>query len=439
MGFRFVCRNSSKHGVPPAGAHIVNTFTVIFLAALAAGVLLKWWLAARQLKSVGNHRHRVPEAFSESITLETHQHAADYTTVRTRVGMAETAYVAALLVVWTLGGGVDWLNGVWTASGLSPLLAGTGLLLSAFLIMGLLELPFDAYRTFVIEERFGFNRTTPRLFVSDAIKQAVLLLVIGGPVLALILWLMAHAGDRWWLYVWIVWMSFSLVLTWAYPAVIAPWFNKFVPLDDAALKARIESLLARNGFASQGIFVVDGSKRSGHGNAYFTGLGSNKRIVFFDTLLQQLEPEEIEAVLAHEVGHFKRKHIAKRIGLMAIVSLAGLALLGWLVNAPWFYSGLGVSEPSLAVALLLFLLVVPVFTVFVQPLAAWLSRRHEFEADEFAARQADAGKLVEALVKLYKENANTLTPDPLYSAFHDSHPPAPVRIANLRTKQAITG
>lgn len=417
----------------------MNSFTVIFVVTLIAGTLLKWWLAGRQLRSVTGHRDRVPDAFSDSIALESHQRAADYTAVRTRFGMLETGVAALLLLAWTLGGGIDLLNGAWRASDLSPLLAGTGLLLSAFLVMGLLEMPFDAYRTFVIEERFGFNRTTPRLFVADALKQAVLLILIGGPVVLLVLWLMAHAGDRWWLYVWIVWMTFSLVLTWAYPAIIAPWFNKFVPLDDESLKARIESLLERNGFASQGIFVVDGSKRSGHGNAYFTGLGSNKRIVFFDTLLRQLEPDEIEAVLAHEVGHFKRRHIAKRIGLMAIVSLAGLMLLGWLVGAPWFYAGLGVTEPSLAVALLLFLLVVPTFTVFVQPLIAWLSRRHEFEADEFAAAEASAGKLVEALVKLYKENANTLTPDPLYSAFHDSHPPAPVRIANLRTKQAITG
>lgn len=417
----------------------MNAFTLAFLAALAAGTLLKWWLSARQLKSVAGHRDRVPEAFSGSISLETHQHAADYTTVRTRMGMVETGVAALLLLVWTLGGGVDLLNRAWTGSGLSPLLAGTGLLLSAFLVMGLLEMPFDAWRTFVIEERFGFNRTTPRLFLTDAIKQAVLLVAIGGPIIVLVLWLMAHAGDRWWLYVWLVWMAFSLLLTWAYPAVIAPWFNKFVPLDEGALKARIESLLERNGFASQGIFVVDGSKRSGHGNAYFTGLGSNKRIVFFDTLLRQLEPDEIEAVLAHEVGHFKRRHIAKRIALMAVVSLVGLMILGWLVNASWFYAGLGVTQPSLAVALLLFLLVVPVFTVFVQPLLSALSRRHEFEADEFAAGQADAGKLVEALVKLYKENASTLTPDPLYSAFHDSHPPAPVRIANLRTKQATAG
>jgi len=417
----------------------LNTFTLVFLIALAAGTLLKWWLARRQLDCVSGHRDRVPEAFSDTITLATHHRAADYTNTRTRMGMLETGVAALLLLIWTLGGGVDWLSGAWAASGLSPLLAGTGLLLSAFLIMGLLEMPFDVYRTFVIEERFGFNRTTPRLFIADAVKHTVLLVVLGAPIILLVLWLMAHAGELWWLTVWIVWMAFSLLLAWAYPALIAPWFNKFVPLDDGALKTRIEALLARNGFTSQGIFVVDGSKRSGHGNAYFTGLGSNKRIVFFDTLLRQLDAEEIEAVLAHEVGHFKRKHIAKRIALMALVSLAGLGLLGWLIVAPWFYSGLGVTQPSLAAALLLFLLVVPVFTVFVQPLLSALSRKHEFEADEFAARQADVGKLVEALVKLYRENANTLTPDPLYSAFHDSHPPAPVRIANLRAKLATTG
>ena len=417
----------------------MNTFTLVFLLALAAGTLLKWWLAGRQLNCVSQHRDRVPEAFSDSIPLATHQHAADYTTTRTRMGMLETGVAAVLILAWTLGGGVDWLNGAWTASGLSPLLAGTGLLLSAFLIMGILEMPFDVYRTFVIEERFGFNRTTPRLFITDAVKQTVLMIALGAPIILLVLWLMTHAGTSWWLTVWVVWMAFSLLLAWAYPALIAPWFNKFVPLDDGALKTRIESLLERNGFTSQGIFVVDGSKRSGHGNAYFTGLGSNKRIVFFDTLLRQLDGEEIEAVLAHEVGHFKRKHIAKRIALMALLSLVGLALLGWLIDAPWFYSGLGVTQPSLAAALLLFLLVVPTFTVFVQPLLSALSRKHEFEADAFAARQADAGKLVEALVKLYRENANTLTPDPLYSAFHDSHPPAPVRIANLRAKQATAG
>lgn len=414
----------------------MNTFTLIFLMAVAAGTLLKWWLAARQLASVAAHRERVPDAFRDAISLESHQNAADYTAAKTRAGIVECGYTAVLLLAWTLGGGISLLHGAWTSTGLPPLLAGTALLLSAFLVMGLLELPFDIYRTFVIEARFGFNRTTPRLFVTDAAKHALLLVVLGGPIILLILWLMTHAGTRWWLYVWAVWMAFSLLLAWAYPAIIAPWFNKFVPLDDAALRSRIESLLERNGFASRGVFVVDGSKRSGHGNAYFTGLGNNKRIVFFDTLLRQLDAEEIEAVLAHEVGHFKRRHIAKRLALIALVSLAGLMLLGWLIDAPWFYAGLGVTEPSLAVALLLFLLVAPAFTVFIQPLVSWLSRRHEFEADEFAARQSDAGKLVEALVKLYRENANTLTPDPLYSAFHDSHPPAPVRIANLQAKQA---
>ena len=417
----------------------MNTFTVLFLIALVAGTLLKRWLARRQLDCVSGHRGAVPDAFSESIDLKTHQLAADYTIARTRAGMLEGSVAAVLLLGWTIGGGIDLLSGAWVSTGLSPLLSGTGLLLSTFLIMGLLEMPFDIYRTFVIEERFGFNRTTPRLFITDAVKQTVLLLVIGTPIILAVLWLMAHAGTYWWFYVWAVWMGFSLLLTWAYPALIAPLFNKFVPLDDGALKTRIESLLERNGFASKGIFVVDGSKRSGHGNAYFTGLGSNKRIVFFDTLLRQLDPEEVEAVLAHEVGHFKRKHIAKRIALMAAVSLAGLMLLGWLIDTSWFYSGLGVTQPSLAAALLLFLFVVPTFTVFLQPLMSALSRRHEFEADEFAAGQADAGKLIEALVKLYRENANTLTPDPLYSAFHDSHPPAPVRIANLQAKQALAG
>ncbi len=412
----------------------MSTFTLVFLSTLAAGTLLQWWLARRQLRCVAAHRNRVPSAFCDAISLETHQHAADYTAVKTRVGMLETGFAALLLLAWTLGGGIDLLNGAWAASGLAPLVAGTALFLSAFLIMGLLEMPFDIYRTFVVEARFGFNRTTQRLFVVDAIKQMVLLIALGGPVIWVVLWLMASAGERWWLYVWVVWMAFSLSLAWAYPAFIAPWFNKFAPLDDADLKARIESLLHRNGFTTQGIFVVDGSKRSGHGNAYFTGLGKNKRIVFFDTLLRQLDPEEIEAVLAHEVGHFKHKHIAKRIVLMALVSLAGLMVLGWLVDTPWFYAGLGVTRPSLAVALLLFLLVVPTFTVFVQPLMSAMSRRHEFEADAFAARQADASNLV-----VYRENANTLTPDPLYSAFHDSHPPAPVRIANLQTTRASAG
>jgi STE24 endopeptidase len=414
----------------------MNAFTLLFVIALAAGTLLKWWLARRQLRCVAEHRGQVPEAFQESIGLSVHQRAADYTAARTRFAMIETGFGVLVLLLWTLGGGIEVLSTAWSASALPPLLAGTGLLVSAFVISGILELPFDAYRTFVIEERFGFNRTTRRLYVLDAIKQGLLLVALATPVVLLVLWLMAHAGRAWWLYVWAVWMGFSLLLAWAYPALIAPWFNKFVALDDEALKTRIESLLARNGFATRGVYVMDGSRRSGHGNAYFTGLGSNKRIVFFDTLLEQLDEEEIEAVLAHEIGHFKRRHIAKRIVLMAAVSLLGLMALGWLIDAAWFYTGLGVSEASLPVALLLFLFVVPTFTVFVQPVLSALSRRHEYEADEFAADQSDAGKLIQALVKLYRENANTLTPDPLYSAFHDSHPPASLRVAHLEAKRA---
>ena len=414
----------------------MNAFTVLFVIALAAGTGLKWWLARRQIRSVAGHRDEVPEAFREAIPLDVHQKAADYTAAKTRLGIVEVGYGALLLLVWTVGGGIDLLDSAWSLAPLPSLVAGAGLVMSAFIIMGLLEIPFETYRTFVIEDRFGFNRTTLRLYSMDTLKQGLLLIALGTPVVLLVLWLMEHAGQVWWLYVWVVWMSFSLLLAWAYPALIAPWFNKFAPLDDEVLKSRIESLLERNGFATRGIFVMDGSKRSGHGNAYFTGLGSNKRIVFFDTLLRQLDADEIEAVLAHEVGHFKRRHIAKRIGLMAGVSLLGLMLLGWLIGEPWFYAGLGVTGASLPVALLLFLLVIPTFTVFVQPLLSSLSRRHEFEADEFAAHQADAGDLIRALVKLYRENANTLTPDPLYSAFHDSHPPASLRVAKLEAKRA---
>jgi len=409
----------------------LNAFTLLFLLALAAGTALKLWLAARQLHAVARHRGEVPPAFRDRVGLEAHRRAADYTTVRTRLGMVETGVAALLLLAWTLGGGLAALDAAWRALDLPALVEGTALVLSVFLVMGALELPFDAYRTFVIEERFGFNKTTPRLFAVDTVKQTALLLVLGAPIVALVLWLMAHAGAWWWLYAWGVWMAFSLGLTWAYPTFIAPIFNDFAPLEDDALRSRIDALLGRNGFAAEGVFVMDGSRRSGHGNAYFTGFGNRKRIVFFDTLLENLAAEEIEAVLAHELGHFKRRHVMKRVALMAATSLVGLAVLGWLIGEPWFYAGLGVSQPSLAVALVLFLLVVPVFAVFVQPLLTRLSRRHEFEADDFAAAETNAANLVRALVKLYRENASTLTPDPLYSAFHDSHPPAPVRIAHL--------
>jgi len=308
------------------------------------------------------------------------------------------------------------------------------MLVSAFMIMALLELPFSVYHTFVIEERFGFNKTTLTTFIGDMAKQTLLMLILGVPLAWAALWLMQESGQLWWLYLWLLWASFSLLMLWAYPAVIAPLFNKFTLLDDENLQQRIQSLLDRCGFKSRGIYVMDGSRRSGHGNAYFTGMGQNKRIVFFDTLLKTLEVNEIEAVLAHELGHFKRKHVQKRIMTMMLMSLAGLALLGWLIEQSWFYQGLGVQQPSNHLALLLFLMVSPVFTLFLQPLFSWFSRRHEFEADDYAATQASAADLIRALVKMYKENASTLTPDPLYSAFYDSHPPAPVRVAHLSTK-----
>lgn len=308
------------------------------------------------------------------------------------------------------------------------------MLISAFMIMALLELPFSLYQTFVIEERFGFNKTTLTTFIGDMAKQTLLMLILGVPLAWAALWLMQESGQLWWLYLWLLWTGFSLLMLWAYPAVIAPLFNKFTLLDDENLQQRIQSLLDRCGFKSQGIYVMDGSRRSGHGNAYFTGMGQNKRIVFFDTLLKTLEADEIEAVLAHELGHFKRKHVQKRIMTMMLMSLAGLALLGWLIEQSWFYQGLGVQQPSNHLALLLFLMVSPVFTIFLQPLFSWFSRRHEFEADDYAATQASATDLIRALVKMYKENASTLTPDPLYSAFYDSHPPAPVRVAHLSTK-----
>ena len=408
-----------------------NQFSWVFLTVLAANVLVQWWLATRHLRYVRSHRDQVPAAFAHNICLDTHQAAADYTVAKVRVGMLDYAIGTALLLLWTIGGGLDLLNGLWNRAGLSTLWAGAGFILSAFLIFALLDLPMSAYRTFVIEERFGFNKTTVAVFLTDMVKQGLLLLALGLPLVAAVLWLMQEAGRFWWLYAWGVWAGFSLLLMWLYPVVIAPLFNKFSALDNQSLEARIGALLERNGLTMSGVLVMDGSRRSGHGNAYFTGFGANKRIVFFDTLLDGLDDEEVEAVLAHEVGHFKKHHIRKQIMVRMGLSLAALGVLGWLVDQIWFYQGLGVNEPSLAVALLLFLLVSPLFTFFLQPLAARLSRKHEFEADAFAAAQADPLVLIRALVKLYKENATTLTPDPLYSAFHDSHPPAPVRVAYL--------
>lgn len=409
----------------------MNEFSLLFLAALSLMVGVQWWLARRQMHHVAAHRGTVPPAFAAAISLADHQRAAAYTLARTQLSRWELLYGAGILLLWTLGGGLELLDRLWRMAELPALAGGVGLLLSALMLMGLLDLPFSWYRTFHLEQRFGFNRSTPALFITDLLKQALLLVLLGGPLAAVVLWLMAEAGTLWWLYAWLVWLGFGLLLLCAYPAFIAPLFNKFEPLQSAALRARIEQLLQRCGFTAAGVFVMDGSRRSAHGNAYFTGLGRHKRIVFFDTLLNSLDEHQIEAVLAHELGHFHHHHVRRRMVTSALFSLAGLAILGGLAEAPWFYHGLGVSQPSLPMALLLFLLVAPVFTFFLQPLLAWRMRRHEFEADDFAAQQSSAAHLIQALVKLYQGNASTLTPDPLYSAFYDTHPPAPVRIAHL--------
>jgi len=412
----------------------MNTFSWIFLAALAASLGVKLWLAQRQIRAVSRNRDKVPDAFADSIPLDAHRKAADYTLANTRLGRLELLWGTLLLLGWTLGGGLQWLSDLWQNVGWAPIPTGVALMVSAFIIMALLDLPFSLYHTFVLEERFGFNKTTFGTWLGDLFKQTLLMLVLGVPLAWAALWLMQESGALWWLWLWLLWSGFSLLMLWAYPAVIAPLFNKFTLLDDDKLQQRIQALLDRCGFKSKGIYVMDGSRRSGHGNAYFTGMGQNKRIVFFDTLLETLDADEIEAVLAHELGHFKRKHVQKRIITMMLMSLAGLALLGWLAQQPWFYQGLGVQTQSDALALLLFMMVSPVFTIFLQPLSSWVSRKHEFEADDYAAQQASARDLVHALVKMYKENASTLTPDPLYSAFYDSHPPAPVRVAHLSGK-----
>ncbi len=412
----------------------MNTFSWIFICALAVSLVLKLWLAQRQIRAVSTHREHVPDAFADNITLDAHRKAADYTLANTRLGRMELVWGSLLLLGWTLGGGLQWLAELWQGMGWNPVPTGVALMISAFIIMAALDLPFSLYHTFVLEERFGFNKTTVAIWIGDMLKQTLLMLVLGVPLAWAALWLMEKSGSLWWLWLWLLWTGFSLLMLWAYPAVIAPLFNKFTLLEDDKLQQRIQSLLDRCGFKSKGIYVMDGSRRSGHGNAYFTGMGRNKRIVFFDTLLETLDVDEIEAVLAHELGHFKRKHVQKRIFTMMLMSLAGLALLGWLIQQAWFYQGLGVQIQSSALALLLFMMVSPVFTIVMQPLSSWFSRKHEFEADDYAAKQADAGDLIHALVKMYKENASTLTPDPLYSAFYDSHPPAPVRVAHLSGK-----
>lgn len=406
-------------------------FTQLFLLALAAGTILQLWLLARQIRYVVDHREKVPEEFSGKVELDDHQKAADYTGAKAGIARLEVIFSTLLLLAWTLGGGLELFSRFWNGLGFDALLTGVAFIFSVFFISSLLDLPFSLWRTFRIEAAFGFNRSTLGGFLKDRLLGAVIGLAIGAPLLWIILWLMDSAGIYWWLAAWAVWISFTLTLTWAYPRIIAPLFNKFTPLEAGEMRDRIQGLLARCGFTSDGIFVMDGSKRSSHGNAYFTGFGKHKRIVFFDTLIEALTPDEMEAVLAHELGHFRRKHILKQMIMMALISLAGLALLGWLSQQVWFYTNLGMTQPSNAAALLLFMLAAPVFTLFFSPIGSYISRRHEFEADDYAIAQTKGEYLVQALVKLYQDNASTLTPDPLYSMFHDSHPPAPVRIAHI--------
>ena len=412
----------------------MNTFTIIFLIALIISSSIQFWLAKRQADYVAAHRFAVPDAFKTKVPLEAHQKAADYTLAKIKLGNIDGALGIVILLLLTLGGGINMAFEYWTSIVSSPLIAGVAAIATIFLIMTLVEIPTSVYQTFVIEEKFGFNKSSVNQFIKDQFLHLGLGAAIGLPILALILWVMDNVGSLWWLWAWGIIMGFSLLMSWLFPTVIAPLFNKFTPMVEGSLKDRIQGLLARCGFNSQGIFIMDGSKRSGHGNAYFTGLGNNKRIVFFDNLVNSLDDEELEAVLAHELGHFKCKHVIKMLIATSIMTLISFAILGWLINEPWFYSGLGVEQASKAAALLLFMLVSSTFTFFMQPLSAYFQRKFEFEADDFAASNAKASKMISGLVKLYEENANTLTPDPLYSAFHYSHPPAAIRIAHLEAK-----
>lgn len=419
--------------ITPIAQPVASLFSVAFLVLLALTTVLRGWLAWRQMRSVRAHRDAVPPAFADRIPIADHRKAAAYTEAKLRAGLIELGVDAGLLLLFTFGGLLAGFDRFWRAAFPDAGHAhGLALFASVGLTGFLTGLPFALHRTFVIEARFGFNKTTPSLFVADLARQLLLTVLIGAPLLLAVLWLMGAMGERWWLYVWLAWLGFNLLVMLLYPTLIAPLFNKFTPLADGEIKTRVEALLARCGFASSGLFVMDGSKRSAHGNAYFTGFGRAKRIVFFDTLLDKLAPGEVEAVLAHELGHFKRRHLWKRIAVLGTVSLSLLWLLGQLIDQPWFYAGLNAGTGGTAMALILFSLVLPVFAFPLAPLFSWLSRRHEFEADAYAARQSSAGELVAALVKLYRDNAATLTPDPLYSLFHDSHPPASERIGRLQ-------
>jgi STE24 endopeptidase len=409
-------------------------FTQIFITLIVISLAIRVWLGLRHIRHIQQNRQQVPQAFEETISLEAHQRAADYTSAKVKLRLSETIIESVVLVVLTLGGVLQSLDQLWQQwLPAHEIIRGALVICSAMLISGAATLPFDYIQTFNVDEKFGFNKMSRAMFFADLVKHSVVGLLLGGPLLFVALWLMQGAGDWWWLYLWLIWSAFNLFMLAVYPIWIAPLFNKFTPMEDQSLKSRIEALMKKCGFASQGLFVMDGSTRSGHGNAYFTGFGKNKRVVFFDTLLEKLNANEIEAVLAHELGHFKHKHVIKRIVMMFGLSLLGLALLGFLMKQDWFYHGLGVAQASNHMALLLFMLVSPVFMFILRPLLAAYSRVNEFEADQYASQQSRPQYLIDALVKLYRDNASTLTPDPLHSAFYDSHPPASLRIAKLQT------
>lgn len=411
---------------------MANTLTFVFVGLLAFSTMIRFWLGTRQISHVQRHRTTVPSAFLEDITLEAHQKAADYSAAKTKIALNEMIAQAALLFLLTIGGGLQWLDNLWQPFlGSHEIFKGAAVICSALLFSSLADIPFEYYKIFTVDERFGFNKMTPKMFFTDLIKHSIVGIVLGAPILFVALWLMQGASEYWWFYLWVVWTVFNIIMLSVYPTFIAPLFNKFTPLADESLKSRIEALLTKCGFQSQGLFVMDGSVRSSHGNAYFTGFGNSKRVVFFDTLLERLNTDEIEAVLAHELGHFKHHHVIKRIIMIFVMSFVGLALLGWLINQAWFFQGLGVTTQSNHMALVLFMLASPVFLFFIRPLMASYSRKNEFEADDYAAKHASAEHLVRALVKLYRDNASTLTPDPLHSAFYDSHPPAGIRISKL--------
>jgi len=411
-----------------------NFFTFTFLFAILTSVLALLWLNFRQDRAIKISFNEVPEGFNETITLEDHQKAGQYTQAKLLANHFEIIFSTIVLLIWTVGGAMNWLDIYWHERISDPILLGTIFILSIMLIASFIDLPFSIYRNFILEERFGFNRMTIKTFTGDLIKELILTLALGMPLIYAILYLMNMnaIGDYWWIYVWIILSLFTITMMWIYPTFIAPIFNKFKPLENNSLRNRIDNLLDRTNFGSDGIFVMDGSKRSSHGNAYFTGIGKNKRIVFFDTLLKGMEDEEIEAILAHELGHFHHKHVRQRIASSFIFSLASLALLGYLIKQEWFFHGLGISEPSAHTALVLFSLALPVFSFFITPISNLISRKHEFQADAFAASHTDANHLISSLTKLYRENSSTLSPDKYYSAFHDSHPSAILRIARLQ-------